>query len=691
MDFLNLAPLLDWITLHPHWAGAAVFLVSLAESLAIVGLFIPGTIVMFGVGALIAAGALELWMTLGLAAAGAVVGDGISYWLGRHYHEQLRVMWPFSRYPQMLSRGETFFHRHGGKSVLLGRFVGPVRPVIPVVAGMLGMPPAKFYVVNVLSALAWSPAYILPGVIFGASLSLASAVASRLAVLVVIVLLLLWFTVWLVRWLVSLLQPRAEVMATRLLGWSLSHSILGGITAVLVDPQRPEARGMLIWAALLILLVTGILALLETQWMGTPLVHTDTAVFYIMQGLRTPWADKVMVLLGELGSGRALGAVVVFVLAGLVAQRHWHAAAHWLAAGAFGAVLVAALEFVLQVPRGNGFSVAATAIPFSHTHMSVVVYGFLAVLIARELPVPQRWIPYTLASVIVLAVALSRLYLGAQGLTELLAGAVVALIWSALLGVSYRRHPGAPVRVAVVATAAAVALFISAGWFIAQEYERDLGSYTQQHNVRALGAQEWWERDWQELPAYRIDLRGEPSQPLTVQWAGSLTDLQARLEAQGWSVPPASGPATFLLWLSPSPELTQLPVLPKVHDGRHESLLMMKLAPEANRRLVLRLWTADTVLREDGAGVWVGNVTRERLVSPLPLFTVARVEPEVNGLLDSLQGALSELSSRKDRRIRLSTVPVSRWNGEVLLIRDATTQPARKPLPKNQPGPVTGR
>ena len=673
MDFLNLVPLLDWITLHPHWAGAAVFLISLAESLAFVGLFIPGTIVMFGVGALIAAGALELWTTLGLAAAGAVVGDGISYWLGYHYHERLRQMWPFSRYPQMLTRGETFFHRHGGKSVLLGRFVGPVRPVIPVVAGMLGMPPVRFYVVNVLSALAWSPGYILPGVIFGASLSLASAVASRLAVLVVIVLLLLWFTVWLVRRMVSLLQPRAEVMATRLLVWSRSHPVLGGITAVLVDPQRPEARGMLIWAALLILLVTGILALLETQLMGAPLAHADTAVFYIMQGLRTPWADEVMVLLGELGSGRALGAVVVFVLAGLVAQRHWHAAAHWLAAGAFGAVLITALELALQVPRGNGFSVAATAIPFSHAHMSVVVYGFLAVLVARELPVPRRWIPYTLASVMVIAVALSRLYLGAQVLSELSAGLVAAFMWSALLGVSYRRHPGAPIRTSAIITAAAGALFISAGWYITQQYEHDLQSYAPRHPVRALSAQAWWERDWQGLPAYRIDLRGEPSQPLTLQWAGSLADLQARLETQEWSVPPASGPATFLLWLSPSPELAQLPVLPKVHDGRHESLLMIKLLPETiepvNRRLVLRLWNADTVLREGGVGIWVGNVTREHLSSPLPLFTVARAEPEINGLLDELQGALGDLSWQKVQRTPLSTISARGWNGEVLLIR----------------------
>ncbi|HWQ94255.1 MAG TPA: LssY C-terminal domain-containing protein, partial [Gammaproteobacteria bacterium] len=175
----------------------------------------------------------------------------------------------------------------------------------------------------------------------------------------------------------------------------------------------------------------------------------------------------------------------------------------------------------------------------------------------------------------------------------------------------------------------------------------------------------------------------------------SLTDLRTRLESQGWSVPPASGPVTFLLWLSPSLELAQLPVLPKVHDGRHESLLMIKLLPETiepvNRRLVLRLWNADTVLREGGVGIWVGNVTREHLSSPLPLFTVARAEPEINGLLDELQGALGDLSWQKVQRTPLSTISARRWNGEVLLVRGGTTRSARKFLPRNQPGRVTGR
>ncbi len=156
--------ILAFIAQHSGMAYGAIFLVSFSESLALVGLLMPGTVIMFGVGAVVATGSLGLSPVLLLAMAGAVAGDGVSYWLGHRYKERLVNLWPFSRYPEMLNKGEAFFHRHGGKSILFGRFVGPGRPVIPVVAGMLGMGPAHFAVVNVLSAVGWALVYILPGV-----------------------------------------------------------------------------------------------------------------------------------------------------------------------------------------------------------------------------------------------------------------------------------------------------------------------------------------------------------------------------------------------------------------------------------------------------------------------------------------------------------------------------------------------
>jgi len=161
LDLATLQPLLDWAARHQTWAAVIVFLISMGESLVIVGYIVPGAVLLFGIGTLIALGTLDIWSMLIWAAVGAAIGDGFSFWLGYHFQDRLRAMWPFRVRPQWLERGEGFFQRHGGKSVVIGRFVGPVRPIIPVVAGMLRMSPVKFVVIDLLSSAGWAPAYIL--------------------------------------------------------------------------------------------------------------------------------------------------------------------------------------------------------------------------------------------------------------------------------------------------------------------------------------------------------------------------------------------------------------------------------------------------------------------------------------------------------------------------------------------------
>ena len=216
--------LLAFITHHPGLAYGAVFLVSLSESLALVGLLVPGTTIMIGVGAIVATGTLKLTPVLILAMAGAIAGDGGSYWLGRHYKERLVEMWPFSRYPGMFKKGAAFFHRHGGKSILFGRFVGPVRPVIPVVAGMLGMRPVRFVVVNVLSGIGWALVYTLLGIFFGASLAVAGTISIRLAVLILILAAAVWSLIGLCRKSVSLFERKGPAALSALKQWATSET-----------------------------------------------------------------------------------------------------------------------------------------------------------------------------------------------------------------------------------------------------------------------------------------------------------------------------------------------------------------------------------------------------------------------------------------------------------------------------------
>src|SRR5262245_55948100 len=132
-------PLTIWLYAHPRWALLITFLVALTESLAIIGSIIPGSVTMTAIGILAGAGVMRIDLTFLAAILGAIAGDSSSYLLGYAFRDQLITIWPFSRYPNWLLYGKEYFARHGGKSILVGRFIGPLRSIIPLIAGMMHM------------------------------------------------------------------------------------------------------------------------------------------------------------------------------------------------------------------------------------------------------------------------------------------------------------------------------------------------------------------------------------------------------------------------------------------------------------------------------------------------------------------------------------------------------------------------
>ncbi|MGE0260231.1 MAG: DedA family protein [Alphaproteobacteria bacterium] len=155
--------LIDFIKLHQEWAIAVMFITAFGESFVFLGLAFPGTTLLVAAGVLIKSGDLSLWPIAIGAVLGAVLGDTVSYWIGWWFGGRLTAIWPFTRRPELLASGVEFFRRHGGKSVFIGRFFGPIRAVIPLAAGMMRMPPRLFWIANVTSALVWAPMLLLAG------------------------------------------------------------------------------------------------------------------------------------------------------------------------------------------------------------------------------------------------------------------------------------------------------------------------------------------------------------------------------------------------------------------------------------------------------------------------------------------------------------------------------------------------
>jgi len=160
-------PTLAFISAHAGWAFAVMFVTAFGESFAFVSLLFPGTSLLIAAGALMATGSLPYFPVLAGAILGAVLGDTVSYWIGRRFGGAIARVWPFTRNPELLPSGIRFFARYGGLSVFIGRFFGPMRAVIPLAAGVMQMARDRFWVANVGSALIWAPMLLFAGDVVG--------------------------------------------------------------------------------------------------------------------------------------------------------------------------------------------------------------------------------------------------------------------------------------------------------------------------------------------------------------------------------------------------------------------------------------------------------------------------------------------------------------------------------------------
>lgn len=148
-------------------------LIAFAESFAIAGVVVPGVLLLTVAAFVAGSGTLDMVSTLVAAFIGAVLGDGSSFFLGKYCGQRVLASRAIRKQRQWLVRGELFFEQYGAMGIVFGRFIGPIRPIMPLVAGMLGMPAGLFLAVNITSALAWAPVYVLPGFFLAASIDLA--------------------------------------------------------------------------------------------------------------------------------------------------------------------------------------------------------------------------------------------------------------------------------------------------------------------------------------------------------------------------------------------------------------------------------------------------------------------------------------------------------------------------------------
>jgi len=157
---------MEFLQANPAWITSAMFLLTFGESIVILGLFIPASLVMPGIGALAAAVGIGPIEILFYASLGMIIGDTVSYVIGLIIGTRIET-WVPNQYQKQLSQAKQFMNKYGILSVALGRFLGPLRCLVPMTAGSLGMRFTIFAPVEILSAPVWTGLYVLSGYFLG--------------------------------------------------------------------------------------------------------------------------------------------------------------------------------------------------------------------------------------------------------------------------------------------------------------------------------------------------------------------------------------------------------------------------------------------------------------------------------------------------------------------------------------------
>jgi membrane-associated protein len=155
------------ISQYGTWTHLILFLIVFCETGLVVTPFLPGDSLLFAAGTFAALGALDLWLVMGLLIVAAIVGDTVNYWIGSYVGP--KAFSGNSRFlkQEYLDRTHAFYEKHGGKTIILARFVPIVRTFAPFVAGVGAMSYPKFLTYNVVGAVLWVVLLVPAGYFFG--------------------------------------------------------------------------------------------------------------------------------------------------------------------------------------------------------------------------------------------------------------------------------------------------------------------------------------------------------------------------------------------------------------------------------------------------------------------------------------------------------------------------------------------
>ncbi len=586
---------LDWIQLHPNATGWMIFLVALGESLLLVGIILPGAALLVGLGTLIGLGVVDFKLAWITASLGAFAGDGISFWIGLHYKQGLLKMWPMYKFPKLIEQGQSFFKKWGLLSVFIGRFIGLVRPIIPAIAGVMEMPIKKYIAISTLSAILWSPFYLVPGMLFGNAMGAMSKVAGKLAILVLVFVFVVAVVYWLIQLLYSLLLPRTHRILSRALVWSQKHPHLGRLTSGLIDPRKPEKGSLALMATFVIVLtIVSLFFIANNQ----TIAGWSLAVSAFMQAFHTDWTQPVMLYILSTTHDLAILLPSLIVFWWLIRRKRTIAAYHWIFVVVTGYILSLCINY---------FSADETSSWFGYQHLTwfICIIGFWAALISGALPHKSRSWPYTLATLLIALVAFAQLFFKQMSLGVVMIAIFSAILWASIVAIAYRmrvRKQFLGWHISALFFSFQTVAMITVLIFFAGQLKT-----IESQELMHLSQQQWNNCQLAE----RNDWLNRPQQPFNIHFNGEIKQLADALVQQGWYVHTPNAWQDVWKALRNDKDSKEFIIIPTTNKGKIESIILFK--PFNDKLVALHLWQQALQLEENKLPVYAGFVSSHQL------------------------------------------------------------------------------
>lgn len=444
------------------WTYLLVTVLAFLETGAFVGLVAPGEAAVIVGGVVAGQGEIDIRLLIGLVWFAAFMGDTTSYFIGKRLGRDFLVKHgPRVKISEArLEQVERYMKVHGGKTILIGRFIGLVRALAPFIAGSSHMPYRRFLPYDIIGSGLWAAFFCMLGYVFSNNLQDVIHWAERG------VLIFGWTvgTIVLIVYLVRRFRKPEE--RAKLVAWLDEQEASDPRRARIIRPLRrawdrfimpiarvfaPQVRfwwrrftpgglGLEFTSVMAALVVAGYTLYFYTvaaaDWPTDFTTRLNNAAFRVCDSIRTDWLDTLAEAITHLGSLPVAGTFTLIAAGYCVARRHVPEALVLIFSLIFAALLSNAMKDWLEVPRPPGSLVPTEGYAYPSGHAAyAVTYISIAITLERVRDVLARVALVVFAIALATAIALSRVYLRAHYLTDVIGGVSLTAVITAVLAV----------------------------------------------------------------------------------------------------------------------------------------------------------------------------------------------------------------------------------------------------------------